>query len=229
MGSKKGRHNQSWVSTPFGCYCLVILHQTYAKHRQTMRGDQLKHAVVAEFERLVPYHQKHWDQPRTADSIFGRGMTTNLEHKGENVFENPRTQPFVPMALRTIERGEPRAEDELMETLSRHKLACPGRAVKNPLDGFLPEQSCVPVALLDKEYLTRLPKDLPTGRVLVHNSVRPTRRLGSRGFRAWLDNPDGKYEPCPCSWAPELGVHYRVAARWHNERKSPVEPELAAE
>jgi hypothetical protein len=47
--------------------------------------------------------------------------------------------------------------------------------------------------------------------VLVHNSVRPTRRLGSRGFRAWLQSPDSVgLEVCGCGWAPELGQHYRV-------------------
>jgi hypothetical protein len=33
-------------------------------------------------------------------------------------------------------------------------------------------------------YLFRLPKSVPTGSFLVHNTVRPTRRLGSNGFRA---------------------------------------------
>jgi hypothetical protein len=43
----------------------------------------------------------------------------------------------------------------------------------------------------------------------VHNYVRPTSRLNSRGFRAWLDDPDEKYEECTCGWAPHL-VHHRV-------------------
>ena len=60
-------------------------------------------------------------------------------------------------------------------------------------------------------YLKRLPTQLDPGVVLVHNSVRPTRRLGSRGFRAWLAAPDlARLEVCPCEWAPELGPHYRV-------------------
>jgi hypothetical protein len=62
-------------------------------------------------------------------------------------------------------------------------------------------------------YLKRLPaqRDIPAGQVVVHNSVRPTRRLGSRGFRAWLASRAASLEPCPCGWAPELGEHYRVA------------------
>ena len=66
------------------------------------------------------------------------------------------------------------------------------------------------------EYLyNTLPAAIPPGRVLVHNNVRPTRRLGSRGFRAWLATPDPeRLEPCGCGWAAELGEHYRVARRW---------------
>jgi hypothetical protein len=65
------------------------------------------------------------------------------------------------------------------------------------------------------EYLSRLPKpgEIPAGRVIVHNSVRPTRKLGRRGFRAWLQFPGDTIEPCPCRWAPELGRHYRVRRR----------------
>jgi hypothetical protein len=61
------------------------------------------------------------------------------------------------------------------------------------------------------EYLFTLPAVIPTNRVLVHNNVRPTRRLGSRGFRAWL-SPAGYQHlvACDCDWAPELGQHYRV-------------------
>jgi hypothetical protein len=61
------------------------------------------------------------------------------------------------------------------------------------------------------EYLSKLPKAVPAGRVLVHNSVKPARTLGTRGFRAWLSDPDPKnLEACDCGWAPTLGGHYRV-------------------
>ncbi len=60
-------------------------------------------------------------------------------------------------------------------------------------------------------YLSKLPDSVPRGMVLVHNHVRPTPRLGSRGFRAWLQRPDAKsLELCGCRWAAELGPHYRV-------------------
>ena len=60
------------------------------------------------------------------------------------------------------------------------------------------------------DYLYRVPESVPSGKFVVHNHVRPTRRLGSRGFRAWLAEPSPRYEVCPCEWAPELGAHYRV-------------------
>jgi hypothetical protein len=61
------------------------------------------------------------------------------------------------------------------------------------------------------EYVFNLPKAVPVGKVLVHNHVRPTLRLGFAGFRAWLDDPGEKYEICNCDWAPKLSEHYRVA------------------
>jgi hypothetical protein len=64
------------------------------------------------------------------------------------------------------------------------------------------------------DYLDRLPVAMPVGKALVHNRVRPTRRLGSRGFRAWLvdadDNRHGRRQVCDCGFAPELGAHYRM-------------------
>jgi hypothetical protein len=65
---------------------------------------------------------------------------------------------------------------------------------------------------LDDElwYLFRLPDSVPDdGQVLVHNNIRPRRRLGLWGFRAWLQAPSCGLEPCPCGWAAELGEHYR--------------------
>jgi hypothetical protein len=57
------------------------------------------------------------------------------------------------------------------------------------------------------------PDELDPGYVVVHNHVRPRRRLGTMGFRAWTQQPTGRVEICGCKWAPELGVHYRVADR----------------
>ena len=62
-----------------------------------------------------------------------------------------------------------------------------------------------------QKYLDRIPGNVPADKIVVHNHVRPTRQLGMRGFRAWLDEPSPKYETCSCGWAPEIGTHYRVA------------------
>jgi hypothetical protein len=63
-------------------------------------------------------------------------------------------------------------------------------------------------------YLRTIPgqEEPPAGRVVVHNSVRPTKNLGSRGFRAWVQVPSDRLVRCDCSWAPALQAHYRSAA-----------------
>jgi hypothetical protein len=68
------------------------------------------------------------------------------------------------------------------------------------------------------EYVCNLPNAVPIGKVLVHNHIRPTLRLGFAGFRAWLDDPGEKYEICDCGWAPKLSEHYRVARARHCAR-----------
>jgi hypothetical protein len=63
------------------------------------------------------------------------------------------------------------------------------------------------------EYLYRIPSaaELPEDLILCHNRVRTTRRIGSRGFRIWLQTPDPRFGVCECGWAPEAGPHYAVA------------------
>ena len=48
------------------------------------------------------------------------------------------------------------------------------------------------------EYLKRIPAQVPPGRVIVHNSVRPTRGLNMRGFRAWYE-PAARADLIPCA------------------------------
>ena len=63
----------------------------------------------------------------------------------------------------------------------------------------------------DVGYLARLPDHVPNGRCLVHNREHPTVRLNSRGFRAWLQEPNpGTMEACDCGWASGLGPHFRA-------------------
>lgn len=50
---------------------------------------------------------------------------------------------------------------------------------------------------------------VPAGMVLVHNHVTPARRLGTRGFRAWVQRPDvDMLIACDCKWV--LWPHFRV-------------------
>ena len=63
-------------------------------------------------------------------------------------------------------------------------------------------------------YVYALPNRIPKRMVLVHNRVilgiTPSRRPGSRGFRAWLSPKGTKgLVACGCGWAPKLGQHFR--------------------
>lgn len=70
-----------------------------------------------------------------------------------------------------------------------------------------------PGEFLYLDMMPKLPWSAPEGTYLVHNNVRPTRHLGSGGFRAWLQKDLVKREICPCGRAPELGAHYRVSRK----------------
>ena len=73
------------------------------------------------------------------------------------------------------------------------------------------------------EYLRRVPSAIPADQILVHNAARPTRRLGMGGFRAWLTPRDraGRYTPCECHWASELGGHFRSGRKPPEQCPSP--------
>lgn len=77
----------------------------------------------------------------------------------------------------------------------------------------------------DIKYFQRVPAHvslIPEGRVAVHNQVVMAKQLGVRGFRAWHEKLTDKHEPCPCSWAPHLGTHYRLKAthNWTEEQRA---------
>lgn len=63
-----------------------------------------------------------------------------------------------------------------------------------------------------KRYIGTIPKRVPAGMALVHNPVVPTRSIGLRGFRAWVQSSLAGLEQCGCGWALELGKHYRTKA-----------------
>jgi hypothetical protein len=69
-------------------------------------------------------------------------------------------------------------------------------------------------------YLTKLPREVPFGKALVHNSVAPSRRQGFRGARFWLQDPSDRLIVCDCSWASELGPHYRVRSDGDRAREA---------
>lgn len=63
-------------------------------------------------------------------------------------------------------------------------------------------------------YVSAIPrKELPEGRVLVHNDVMPQSKIGTHGFRVWTQLKTSRLVRCQCDWA---GVdlhglpHYRV-------------------
>jgi hypothetical protein len=77
-------------------------------------------------------------------------------------------------------------------------------------------------------YLSGVPKQVPAGRVVVHNWVRARwlpgdflfdpeqpepqwRKLSEQGFRAWTQLPDDdQLVVCGCGWASHLSEHYQV-------------------
>jgi len=65
----------------------------------------------------------------------------------------------------------------------------------------------------EQRYIPYIPKKVPNGHIIVHNSVAPQARVGMNGFRIWLAPSDASnyaVEVCNCGWAPHVPVHYRV-------------------
>jgi hypothetical protein len=58
-------------------------------------------------------------------------------------------------------------------------------------------------------YVTKIPRTLPAGQVLVHNHVEPQQVIGMNGFQVWTQALDKQVVPCRCAWSGKL--HYRVA------------------
>ena len=76
-----------------------------------------------------------------------------------------------------------------------------------------PESAEEYAARVGTRYLFGVPAGVRTGRVVVHNHMRPTRRLGEGGFQAWTQFPDERLVVCDCGWARGLSEHYRVKAK----------------
>jgi hypothetical protein len=60
-------------------------------------------------------------------------------------------------------------------------------------------------------------KQIPPGKILVHNRVSPAKFHGLRGSRWWwataTTEGDIDYEPCDCGWADHLPQHFKVAPK----------------
>lgn len=63
------------------------------------------------------------------------------------------------------------------------------------------------------------PRNIPRGKVLVHNDMYhgspPGHEVGVGGFRAWwTDKANLKgLKRCNCGWRPDIGTHYKVRYR----------------
>ena len=69
-------------------------------------------------------------------------------------------------------------------------------------------------SLVIHEYYDRVPKIIPTGKVLVHNDVYPVaRRNGSRGSRFWLQPMAANLLRCDCGWHPDHHWRTQIEAR----------------
>jgi hypothetical protein len=107
------------------------------------------------------------------------------------------------------ERKDPKARQRRKEIVAKAGQASWDKLTKAEREARIARMVA---ARYNIEYLRVLPKASPKdGRVLVHNSVRPTRHLDTRGFRAWLQPKTESLAVCDCGWAVELGPHYRVA------------------
>jgi len=64
-------------------------------------------------------------------------------------------------------------------------------------------------------YTAGTPRSIPTGRIIVHNHVRPRGYpdvgYGQNGFRVWSDVHNAReHRVCRCGWAPHLSKHYQM-------------------
>jgi hypothetical protein len=58
-----------------------------------------------------------------------------------------------------------------------------------------------------KEYIERIPRKIPEGKVLVHNHIRLQRPIGRNGSRMWIQDLNDSIAFCPCGrawWRADL-------------------------
>lgn len=82
----------------------------------------------------------------------------------------------------------------------------------------------------DMEYIRSVPKHVPANKILVHSHLKPHRRPGTDGRRAWLSSrlwlivQPKKHVLCDCDWAPEVGEHYRPYRKMDYESSNQALP-----
>jgi hypothetical protein len=78
------------------------------------------------------------------------------------------------------------------------------------------------MATAEHHYCEQLPRELPAGRYLVHNHIKPVSRLGRNGFRAWTQKWNDNLVECRCDFGgcknDKLHKHYRIRRACFNAR-----------
>jgi hypothetical protein len=75
---------------------------------------------------------------------------------------------------------------------------------------------------MDMRYLSRIPKKIPSGRVIAHNNILhgPNWPTGPNGFRAWTwtaSKEHADFVLCPCGWAGLEHYAHKDAVEYFRE------------
>ena len=74
----------------------------------------------------------------------------------------------------------------------------------------------------EMRYVSRTPKKVPEGKIVVHNfpaPENPNREQGEGGFRIWTSTPHPNWVRCDCGWGPWLPEHYRSRPHYEDWKK----------
>jgi hypothetical protein len=118
MSSKKNRLVNSWLDHPVKCFFKALLHMIHREQydRYCHRGNDLELEIVFCFKSLVPFYQDYFKHPVSDKAIYDRSNRRRTKHaESENVYANPKTQPYCALAAKTLEQyygvGEVDKED----------------------------------------------------------------------------------------------------------------------
>jgi hypothetical protein len=118
MSSKPGRNLQSWMKTPEGrlCKTVVCLCENISRNKG-LHGKVRRESTCLMFERLVPYHQDFWEQPRSWGSIYGRAINTHKNDNHEHPAIDKKLQAYLPLATELVHRNQPWSKEEFLAKL----------------------------------------------------------------------------------------------------------------